>query len=175
MGCDIHTYIEYRRPDQDKKYDWMSFEGQMNPRRNYNMFARLASVRGQFEGISLKPRGLPEGIGYRSRSDNQLYITETEGEGYVTMEKAKSWVEGGYGCEFINDHEGKPTWVTHPDWHSHSWLTVDEYAKVVQEYCEQVKGANTYNNPEEYKAQVAAMKSLQNDGYEVRIVFWFDN
>ncbi len=171
MGCDIHMYVEYKRKERSV---WSSFGGKINPGRNYNMFARMAGVRGEFEGVSLEPKGMPEDAGYKANDGNRLYITDTEGEEYVTMETAQKWVDSNSSV-FINGSDGKPLWVTHPDWHSHTWLSADEYRDIVRGYHEQVKGADTYNKESEYKAILAAMESLQADGYEVRVVLWFDN
>jgi len=53
-------------------------------------------------------------------------------------------------------------------------LTAEEFEKVVKEYHEQVRGA-IQDKESEYRAIVAAMNSLCEDGYDVRVVFWFDN
>ena len=60
---------------------------------------------------------------------------------------------------------------SHEDWgadaHTQSWLTLDEF-----------KAA--YKNSEGYRdhvldAMVSAMESLESNGHNTRIVFWFDN
>lgn len=136
MGCDIHCYIEYRERDMSDREDksWSSFGGRINPGRNYLMFSLMAGVRGG-DGI-FEVRGLPEGLGYYSNDDNYLYITADKecncGEcKSVSVENAARWVEGG-SSEYKNNREGKPTWVSHPDWHSHSWLSLVEFRQVLE-------------------------------------------
>jgi hypothetical protein len=169
----------------------------------------MAGVRGWGgEGVKLfDPRGLPEGIGYFATEDNYFYITDDMeckcGEcRYVTVKKAAEWVKSG-SSEYKNDFEGKPTWVSHPDWHSYSWLSVVEYRQVLEKYKEveqedweqrekdrvsvieklgdKVKEDSWLNEPCEhyvepkYHAILAAMESFEKMGYESRLVFWFDN
>lgn len=176
MGCDIHTYVEYRKrnlPKDAREYEkqWRSFTPRINPGRNYMLFALLASVRGDYPQ-SLKPKGMPkEKPGYYAERNNQCYISETSNEeGCVTLETAQRWAT--YGCKIINDKEGKPTWVTHPDWHSHSWLTTRQYAKVLKIY---ETMPDNWGGVLEYEALLAMMRYFEKKGYKARIVFWFDN
>ena len=162
MGCDIHCYMEFRHKDGK---DWQDFGRRINPGRNYTLFGYLAGVRG---GPALvEPRGLPEGLAYYARNDASLYISDHEDEGNVTPEMAANFASGG--CEYINDRNGKPWRVTHPDWHNHSWLTVGEFEAALAMMTE-YRGYLT-----EYLAVLAALKSLQENAGEARLVFWFDN
>lgn len=207
MGCDIHCYIEYRDRDVSDREDksWSSFGGRINPGRNYLMFSLMAGVRGG-DGI-FEVRGLPEGLGYYSNDDNYLYITADKecncGEcKSVSVENAARWVESG-SSEYKNNREGKPTWVSHPDWHSHSWLSLVEFRQVLEKYKEveqreweelekdRVELLNKVPENEqeqswlykpyahatapEYQAMEAAMAKFEELGYESRLVFWFDN
>ena len=54
--------------------------------------------------------------------------------------------------------------VSHPDWHSHTWLSADEFEKAIQDL-----------GNEKYRAALAAMRSFEADGLDARIVIWFDN
>lgn len=209
MGCDIHLYIEYK--DKDKKpvldgYDpgWQSFGGSINPGRNYAMFGLMANVRNCYSDgklpVLVEPRGMPEDAGYTATDDNRIYISETKSEDYVSMETAKRWVESG-SSKFINDKDGNPTWVTQPDWHSHSWLTTSEFESVLNKYLEletgwhkvrveehnkMVKEENiqpdswayappSINDEPEYQVVLTILKRFEELGYDARIVFWFDN
>lgn len=160
MGCDIHCYIEYREPGRS----WWPFGGRINPGRNYALFEALAGVRGDISNALVEPRGMPEDAAYQSSSDNRLWISDSQGDGNTTMENAKKWVDSGVS-EFVDGSYGKPAWVTNPDWHTHSWVTVQELEKAV--------GTNT-SSPE-YFAIIAAMKQFEAMGLETRMVFWFDN
>ena len=203
MGCDIHLYIEYKSKNnnEDIRNNWRSFGQKINPGRNYALFALMANVR-NYDCILPVPqvRGFPEDAAYYSSNDNRIYITDTPGEDCVTMELAEQWVESG-SSEFINNQRGEPTWVTHPDWHSHSWLTTGEFETVLNKYLELEVGwhkdrvdehnefikkhdikpdSRAYRQPEmniepEYQFVLASMKRFEKLGYDARIVFWFDN
>jgi hypothetical protein len=132
MGCDIHCYIEYKRANHEGWNNWSSFGGRINPGRDYTMFRLLAGVR-SYDNIEVKPKGLPENCGYSVNNDNYLYITESVGENYATAERAKYYVEK-CGCKYRMGAEGTPTWVSQPDWHSHSWMTTKELTEVFDKY-----------------------------------------
>lgn len=162
MGCDIHLYCEYRDAQDGNR--WRSWGNQFNLGRNYRIFEVLAGVRGDLDQAIVRPRGLPEDVGYVVHDDNHLYISESGGERTVTADKAAQWVASG--CSRYRDHEGKHTWVTHPDWHSHSWLSLAEYQHAL---------ARLDGGPPEYGAIAAALAYLETQNCVTRIVFWFDN
>ena len=205
MGCDIHVYIEYknRKIESDgHKHNWLSHGGRINPGRNYALFALMANVRnyGGDLPVTFDPRGMPDDVAYYASGDDRMYICEDEGDNYVKMERAERWVKDG-SSKFIYDRDGKPTWVTHPDWHSHSWLTTSEFESIFNNYLERetqwhkervadhmtfVKRENikpdswAYEPPSmnvepTYQAVLASMKRFEELNYDSRIVFWFDN
>lgn len=170
MGADIHMYLEYRpkvkKDDWDKK--WHNFTyGQVGASRNYGMFEILAGVRGSF--ALFQPKGMVKDPASTTFDENTLYISKDgDTEGTTTLERAQQWV--AHGCEIIKDKEGKPWRVTHPDWHSHSWLTSTEYSKALREYKKRYE-----HNPIEYTVLLALMRHYERNGFETRLVFWFDN
>lgn len=197
MGCDIHTFIEYSDfTDQDGQSYWSCMAGQYNPGRDYRMFGLLASVRG---GDALfETRGMPEGkVSYQVQDYMRCRIAD-EGEGddgEVSLATAQSWTTGHYGETITNDSQGKPRWVTNPDLHSHSWLTVEELRQVLDRYRLGDK-ADAINVPSEDRAVVmqaaaalhggesyaagwdailAAMEAFKARGCQTRLVFCFDN
>jgi len=207
MGCDIHLYIEYKNKKvafDGYKDNWHSFGQRINPGRNYAMFALMANVRNHYSDgklpVLVEPRGIPDDVGYIAKDDNQLYISENEGDNYTTMERAEKWVESG-SSKFIDNQEGKPIWVTHPDWHSHSWLTTSEFETIINKYLELEAGWHkervdthnkmaiqefiqsgswmyappSMNDEPQYQVVLASMKRFEELGYDARIVFWFDN
>ena len=168
MGCDIHCYLEYRA-QKDETAHWKNFGGRINPGRNYAMFGFLAGVR--FEGPPVaEPRGVPEDCGYQSEAANRLFITDrdTDEEGFCTKEQAEQFVK--YGAKYLPSDQDR-RFVTHPDWHTHSWVTPDEWEKAIH--------ATLALEPEyplvEYEAVLAALRSFESQGYDARVVFWFDN
>jgi len=88
---------------------------------------------------------------------------------------AQRWSQ--YGRKIV-ERDGKPVWVEHPDWHSHSWMTTKELQKAYKIY---EKHASKEWDDDirvgvEYRAILAAMKEIESCGeYEARVVFWFDN
>ena len=168
MGCDIHLYVEYKNK---KETNYRNFGGRINPGRNYYIFGLLAKgVRSDLpEGIELK--GLPdrETMSYMSRGENEMFIHEDGGEGFVTPETAERWVKSG-SSKYIGKDKNR---ITHPEWHSHSWLTTEEYEKQLNVFLNH-PDAKLYAEPE-YEAVLAILKSFESGGYDARIVFWFDN
>ena len=192
MGCDIHVYLEYTNKEELEKYQrgekrdihgnpvkpyWRDFGGRINPGRNYWMFGFLSKgVRSNFSD-GLPAKGLPEfnERGYHSRNDSVCYISDKEssdGES-VTLETAMKWAE--YGSKLYNNSNGQPQWVDHPDWHSHTWLTTEEYERAINTYKEYCKSAGEIDNPIEYVALLSAMKTFDENGYVARLIVWFDN
>ena len=190
MGADIHMYVEYRDKKVAKERDargekpyWVTYVGGVNPGRNYTMFAILAGVRGQYEE-SFQPKGkLPrEMMSWGASSDAFMHIypkkhEDKEWEGFVTLEKATEWAQ--WGNKIIFDENGKPSLVEHPDWHSHSWMSIKELKKAYKIYAKKASkewGEKINKPPVEWRALLASMEELEDDGEnEVRVVFWFDN
>ena len=159
MGCDIHCYIEHKDRDW-----WSPFGGRINPGRNYYVFEALAGVRGS--NALFPPRGLPDDIAYEAKGDAWIFVTANpeSGEGSVTREKAQYYVEK-CGSTY---RPGGQDYISDPDWHSHSWVTPDEWEKAISK-------PNDFPAQPAYRAMLAAMRSLERDGMRVRVVFWFDN
>lgn len=166
MGCDIHLYIEYRSKTNGQH--WQNLGGRINPGRNYLMFGIMSKGVRVESDFSYQPKGMPIDAGYCSENDNRLYITDEEGEDNATLENALQWEKTG--SKITRNGEGKPIWVEHPDWHSHSWLTTDEYREALKFY------ATCEDYPlSEYQVILAAMEKFEAMGSDARIVFWFDN
>lgn len=188
MGCDIHCYIEYQFPSDVAERYWRDFGGEFSPGRNYEVFGRLAGVRGN--GNAVAPRGVPDDIGHRARRDYWRPINHGPAEkcrsDQIQAEHAAQHVESGqstYKGEvtpllfvvirpdeleekiLMNaEHDGKPAYVSEPSAHTPSWLTADEF-------CVAIGDADDI----EYHAMLAAMRTLETSGAKVRVVFWFDN
>jgi hypothetical protein len=58
--------------------------------------------------------------------------------------------------------------VTHPDFYSHSWATVEELDRVQQRYQTAGGGDSALLG-----AVIAMMNSLQRTGHLSRAIFWF--
>jgi hypothetical protein len=103
----------------------------MNTGRHYGLFSQMAGVRSYGTDMApvVEPRGLPEDVGHYASNDNFLFILDEydDDEGCCSKQIAERWVSGG-SSKYSKD--GKR--VTNPDWHSHSWLTADEFEKSME-------------------------------------------
>lgn len=171
MGCDIHAYVEYKTTIKkiNNCHHWSTFGGRINPGRNYNLFGLLAGVR--TGGILFEVRGLPKDVAFEAEDDNRIFITARPAESQCTLRQAQEWEARGH--KIIVDEYENPTWVEHPDWHTHSWLTVDEFRQVIDAY--KNTGTGRTEPEPEYEALLVAMEKLAEFYNGVRIVFWFDN
>lgn len=158
MGCDIHCYVEYKGVNRDR---WSHFGGRINPGRNYDLFARMAGVRSDGVIVPVAPlRGFPDDAAYAATHGNWIFICDHPDENCCTKERAEYYFQC-CGSRYKNEER---KFVSNPDWHSHSWLTPDEFEAAIKESC----------GPE-YMAILAAMRCFESLGYQARLVFWFDN
>ena len=136
MGCDIHAYIDYGERS-------VECFGQIDICRNYLLFGYLADVRGG--PAVIEPKGLPDAVSWRVKYDAILMVmddvnlppgsyhccTRADADGW----DGEEWRRNNPGAVYGYVDESK-TQVWHPDWHTHSWLTVDELERVVEKYTE---------------------------------------
>lgn len=185
-------YVEYTRKkdleetrklkaegNTEEKIYWRSFGSRINPGRNYSMFGLLAKgVRSDFTN-GIPPKGMLDydEMGYYTADDCYMWIADKGTQpdlGEISYESAMSLISGSYPKKIIY-RNGKPRFVANPDWHSHSWLTTQEYENVIENY-QNLPVDYSWGDITEYKALLAAMKELESTGeYVARVVFWFDN
>ena len=166
MGCDIHTYVEYREPGYN---GWISFGGRINPGRDYEMFGYIAGAR---MGIALTPaKGIPSNLGYRANSDWYLIIDDkfANMDGYTSLKNALQWQKQGHKIIEHPDRPGMPWQIEHPDWHTPTWLTLKEYRACLLE------NPDGREIVDDYWAIEGAMAALVKRDNDVRLVCWFDN
>ena len=177
MGCDIHMVMEYRAVPgaEDQAPWWWSFGGVCNPGRDYQLFNRLAGVRGPEDGALIPTRGLPDAFSSAVHHEVLLAIKSVPSGGgqvdwehrMVDRETARAWIDSGSSQPV---RVGDRDYVTHPDYHSFSWLTLGEYAGVLLDL--HAKGEQLAPS---YWAVQAALATFADRGFEARVVFWFDN
>lgn len=163
MSCDIHGYIEYKSDIGD---NYRGFGGRLSD-RDYRMFGCLADVMSNGYCV-YAPKGIPDNLGWEAKNDYCLFIVDdnpTDYEGYTTKENAIEWVQHGYSHYWDKEHK----WITHPDWHTPSWLTADEYEVVLNKRKE--LSTDGWELDEMWDGILAVLKVLPNS----RFVFWFDN
>lgn len=178
MGCDIHAFVEYGRKRVDtygnEEVYWQNFGSEFRLNRDYFMFGILSKGVRYDTPLSFEAKGLPEDINYVVQDNAYYFICDgTKEPGMVSLKKAKTYEK--CGCKIIY-HNNEPMYVENPDWHSHSWLTTEEYEKAL-EYRDSAKGEDGYGYEVSpvYKVLLSSMKQLEEYGYICRLVFWFDN
>lgn len=164
MGCDIHLFIEYRNSKKARQWDSLSFRD-LILRRNYRTFAAMDGVRqcDDFKVDFQPPRGLPKDHSFHAGMANQLYVVDRRdhiGDDEASKFDVEKWISQGLSRWIDEDY------VTHPDWHSHSWLSPDEYQRALEA---------SENQLPDYRAVLGALRALEQSGCEARVVFWFDN
>ncbi len=175
MGCDIHIYIEYKTKNSSM---WHCFGERLNPGRNYTMFGMLAGVR-EPELKLFDPKGLPQKLSYVTQSDVSLTISDnvdfSDCSQFCTSKKAEEYNESyikyknHYGLVGGYVDESKKS-VYNPDWHSHSWLNLEEYNKCIEKW----RKISTFKEIE-YEIILDIMEGFEKRGCDCRLVFWFDN
>lgn len=173
MGCDIHAYLEFRDPkalnvNGEINTAWRGW-GAVHLPRNYAIFGRLAGVRTNATPV-VEPRGVPEDMCFWTSGEYWKPVSDDYAENaesaFVSTARAKEWAE--FGSVLRRDDKGTIIGVSHPDYHTHSWVTPDEFAKVLGEFKPDYWSIS-------YWAMLGAMRELEWHGMEVRLVFWFDN
>ncbi len=85
----------------------------------------LECVRESFES-----RGLPKLISYPVEWKYTLFVHDNDEKDSCTRSQAEKWVSSGSSEWWNEDHSR----VTHPDWHSASWLNAQELEQVQEAY-----------------------------------------
>ncbi len=179
MGCDIHPYIEVRKRKHKGRrrwahYDW--FRGRhpwddavsrhpLYITRDYNLFGVLAGVRVSAARIAT-PRGLPPDVSRAVRDENQLRVVmhdTVDDERVASYADAVQWVKNG-SSEWVGTAK---RYVTHPDHHSHSYVTLTELLA-------RDDWARVGVGPKFYQLTIPELCTLGLPD-DVRLVFWFDN
>lgn len=173
MGCDIHAYVEYVAFKSHDDTDYWKCLISNAGSRDYTFFSLLADCGRGYHSPVIPNRGFPEGeCSYVVREAYYLQVSDefADHEGYVSIEQADSWVKSGLSQEVATS--GSTRLVTHPDWHSVSWLTYEEFAQVIATW---LTLAPDYMYDPEWDAMLVAMRTLEDRGHKTRLVFWFDN
>lgn len=165
MGCDIHVYTEYGTGSY-----WTSL-AKYDCNRDYYFFGKLAGVRG---GKALiEPKGIPKDVGITAKYDYLLFVTKKESanneEKSCTLEQAERWVREGSSKWWIERKRTKD-WVTNPDYHSMSWLTSGELARVFDACRNEDESVSPV-----WQSIFVSLKEMEKAGDKSRVVFWFDN
>lgn len=151
MGCDIHAYIEYYEETSPGPHA-ICFASDVELGRCYMLFARMAGVRGSTAPV-VQPRGVPAPPepGYSYQVTKKYYALVLEDEQYNLLDAAKHklmmpWNSFGIppvarsaaeemckklGFSYKDD---KKNLIPAPNWHTPSWLTLNEVLEVRKKY-----------------------------------------
>lgn len=175
MGCDIHMFVEYKidsgawqahdghvleieEPDTEYEYEYVK---EVSPTgRNYNLFAMLAGVRGEYDD-SYEIRGVPHDVS----KVVQLAVDNMEGDGHSHSYLSLDEFEG-----VLEHQDYKPTDRTDM---FYNWqkITYDErppdYTTIVAACKAQAKELSQVDK--------ILLDSEEGSMVEHRVVFFFDN
>jgi len=170
MGCDEHAYIEVKE-DWGNGPHWACFAENINLGRNYHLYALLAGVRNHIGATApYHGRGFPADADWPIADAYSLWVVPdgtTAGEGECTATEAAKYLK--YGSRWLDEEH---TRISHPDWHSCTWLTTAELQEVADAY----QKAYDPNEIRTLYAAIAAMRALDGDTPgRSRLVVWFDN
>lgn len=164
MGCDIHVFVEYRKSD----FGWRSFGNKFRPNRNYLMFGLLCQGVRSENPDGIQAKGYPADAGSSADENMFYYISDSSDYRSVNKSTAEKWLT--YGSFYRGESKD---FISNPDYHSATWLTDAEYRSQLEKY-QLVADAHGWKEPE-YWAILSAMEYFISEGFETRIVFWFDN
>lgn len=95
MGCDIHTFVEVKH-----KGKWLLYN-HPDVGRNYDLFEKMAGVRGDVKNAISPPKGLPEDVSEATQLYYDYEEPDAHSESFLTLLEigllAKWYGEQGYG------------------------------------------------------------------------------
>ncbi|MCW3847496.1 hypothetical protein OF829_09595 [Sphingomonas sp. LB-2] len=157
MGIDINIYCEARLDDDAQ---WWGICGEVFVGRNRTLFDRLGRAR----SMALFPlRGLPAGLSPEAEKHVVIHVDGDWRSDYtISRAEAEQMVAEGK-TRWYDERQEK---ILDPDLIDHSWLTTDEYRRVLDSF---------EDGPAvEWAALLALLEVYERGGFPTRIVFWFD-
>lgn len=147
MGCDIHLHIEIK-----VKGEWFHYAAP-HVKRWYDLFERMAGVRGDVANAIAAPRGLPLDV-----TATTLFHSDYDEDGH-----SHSWLSGpeiatleDWGRTHLQTNKGYGEWDLEIDMLSWTFLFGNSFA-------------GWYKYPEDNQR----LREIGLEGF--RFVFWFDN
>ena len=180
MGCDIHLYIEIYSgngsPFSKEEHIAGFNNGDIYVPRHYYLFDALAGVRHNQGNTCLIPaKGIPKKISHEVMQDYYQYVFD-ENEEYWDDDYAKrvwadEWVRKGQS-EYRDHHLKKKGWVSCPDWHTPSYLVLNEVNDAIDH-----KEIDRSELSREFRIILSLLNAaeIEYGKNNARAVFWFDN
>jgi hypothetical protein len=91
MGCDIHLHIEVKIGDQWHHYGTPSID------RDYNLFEKMAGVRGAVDAAISPPKGLPKDCTFLTMLDHSKMAFDAHSASWLgvrEIDALEEWHEG---------------------------------------------------------------------------------
>jgi len=175
MGCDIHTYIEYRHRKGSAWADgrWFSWgTKEIYLGRDYRLFAALSGQRKDIGFEELIPeRGIPRDAGSVVFNEHHSLIVEDEHHVPGALGKTDYVLRSNVRLDGIVVKRGGAEYVEAVSFsacHGHSYLTLEEIHQ-----CLAHAGLELEKTMFFFQVTVATMEKLA-ETYETRLVFWYD-
>lgn len=173
MGCDIHTYIEFRHRKEHPWADgrWFSWgDGENYLGRDYPLFAALSGMRKDIGFEELIPaRGMPDDPGSSSFQATHCMIVEDKGYDPDRWRTFKHVVRSQVHPNVPVVKRGDAEFARYLGiYHGHSFLTQGEIHR-----CLAHAGLKLEKTMFFFQVVMTTMEKL-NEVYETRLVFWYD-
>jgi hypothetical protein len=167
VSTELYFNLEAREGNRGKWWHW----ARVRLSQDYLLFNLLAGVRRDHPGMpdveSMPVKGLPSDVTELTLEEDALTVDDQAAELEVpdtcTKAAADAWVREGRSRLLHNGYA-----VTHPDFHSHSWLSSDELHVVAERY-----SAARGQDDVVLSAIQAAIAVLHAGGIESRAIIWF--
>lgn len=141
MGCDIHAFVEVKVNDT-----WHTY-AKPRIKRRYDLFEKMAGVRGDVENAMVAPRGLPQDV---------ALVTKIEADSWGEDGHTYSWLSCREVADLIGWMDRKMKKLCPDEWYSFEHMELGYI------------GGNGWDS------FVAGSQSYPRFD-DVRLVFWFDN
>jgi hypothetical protein len=142
MGCDIHAHVEIK-----KDGEWIHWQS-LRIERDYDLFEKMAGVRGHDDNAISAPRGLPDDVSASSKLASDIDGEDGHSHSWLSlaeMIELEAWIESRPNRRVrVYDSIG---YLFGNGW--------KDFGEPVPEYCE--------------------AKAKELGVSDVRLVFWFDN
>jgi hypothetical protein len=125
MGCDIHIHAEVKIKGKWEHYD------QPDCDRDYELFERMAGVRGDVKNAIAAPRGIPK---------NASLMTKFEAKNWGEDGHSHSWISAQEIADLADWEEKRqnPTRLFDRKWDQ--WLFGNSYSGFIKYPADRVKG-----------------------------------
>jgi hypothetical protein len=183
MHPNLYMSLEYRPIASRPNRDWCFFL-RLPDMGSYNtLFALLGCDSYKVDSSEIDPqdcltiKGFPDDVVDESINEDAYVVNNEAVESdigdlvetrFCSTEEAQSWVDSGQS-QFLHDGYFPKGKVTDPECYCQSWASYEEFTNLVENVKKHDSRLIHILN-----AFLAAMTSLQQDGYMTRVVYYFE-